>query len=213
MSPRQIRVLLVDDHASIRRGLRGLIDAKPRYTIVGEASNGMEALEIARDTNPDIVILDYWLSRQDGLALTRRLKEEFPRLEIVLFTLFDLESMVLEALEAGIRGMVLKSEREEHLLAAMDAVSLRRQYLSPALAEVCHYSGSGNGHGTSGLTKREREVVQLIAEGHIQKRIGQQLGISVKTVETHRTKALNKLGLSTTADLVRYAARNGLIVP
>ncbi|KRA84274.1 response regulator [Altererythrobacter sp. Root672] len=205
-----IRVVIVDDHDMVRRGLRGLIESRLRYEVVGEASDGREALTVVGDALPDIVVLDYSLPLQDGLSVARKLKELHPRVEIVMFTLFEQERVVTEAIEIGVLGFVLKSEDERFMLEALEFVALGRQYFTPTLAkarkETPHISSA-----SIGLSAREQEIVQLIAEGLVQKNIAYKLGISIKTVETHRTNALNKLGLATTADLVRYAMRNNLV--
>jgi DNA-binding NarL/FixJ family response regulator len=202
--------VIVDDHDMVRRGLRGLIESRLRYAVIGEASDGREALTVVGEAQPDIVILDYSLPFQDGLSVARTLKELYPRVEIVMFTLFEQERVVSEAIEIGVLGFVLKSEDEKFMLEALESVALGRQYFTPTLAkarkESRHIATS-----SIGLSAREQEIVQLIAEGLVQKNIAYKLGISIKTVETHRTNALNKLGLATTADLVRYALRNNLV--
>lgn len=205
-----VRVVIVDDHDMVRRGLRGLIESRLRYQVVGEASDGREAIAVVGDARPDIVILDFSLPLMDGLAVARKLKELHPRVEIVMFTLFEQDRVVTEAIEIGVLGFVLKSEDEKYMLEALEFAALGRQYFTPTLAKVrSEYSKAAT--APVGLSTREQEIVQLIAEGLVHKNIAYKLGISIKTVETHRTNALNKLGLATTADLVRYALRNNLV--
>lgn len=215
MSSPNRRVIIVDDHDAIRRGIRQLLDSKPYYQVVGEAANGREGLELARETQPDIAILDYSLPELNGLDLSHALKREVPRVEILLYTMHDREEIVIEVLRAGVRGFVLKSDAEKHLLAALDALSIRRSYFSGAISDTLldQFLDSKPHPLASSLTHREREVVQQVAEGRINKEIAARLLISIKTVETHRASAMRKLKLRTTADLVRYAVRNQLIQP
>lgn len=209
------RIIIVDDHDAVRRGVRQLLESKPYYQVVGEASNGRAGLELARETHPDIAILDYSVPELNGLDLSHALKKEFPRIEILLYTMHDREEIVIEVLRAGVRGFVLKSDAEKHLIAALDALSIRRTYFSGAISDTLldQFLDSKPHPLTSSLTHREREVVQHVAEGRINKEIAGRLNISVKTVETHRATAMRKLKLRTTADLVRYAVRNQLIQP
>lgn len=208
-------VMIVDDHDAVRRGVRSVVETAACYRVVGEASNGRQALELARETQPDIAIIDYSLPELNGLDLAHGLKKIAPRTEILLFTMHDREELVMDVLRAGVRGFVLKSDAEKHLLAALDALSLRRPYFSSAVSETLleRFLVTKPEASASALTHREREVVQLIAEGRINKEIAHTLEISVKTVETHRASAMHKLKLRTTADLVRYAVRNGIVQP
>lgn len=207
------RIMIVDDHDAIRRGVRALIETRATYQVVAEASDGREAIVAARESAPDIAVLDYSLPELNGLDLTLSLRHEFPRMEILIYTMHDREDMIMEVLRAGARGFVLKSDTERHLLAALDALSIHRPYFSGAVSETLldqFLKTAPHIAGTT-LTHREREVVQMIAEGRINKEIAQLLSISVKTVETHRATAMHKLKLRTTADLVRYAVRNAII--
>ena len=209
------RIIIVDDHDAVRRGVRQLLETKPYYQVVGEAANGRAGLELARETRPDIAILDYSIPELNGLDLAHALKKELPRIEILLYTMHDREEIVIEVLRAGVRGFVLKSDAEKHLIAALDALSIRRPYFSGAISDTLleQFLDSKPHPLASSLTHREREVVQQVAEGRINKEIAGRLNISVKTVETHRATAMRKLKLRTTADLVRYAVRNQLIQP
>ena len=205
--------MIVDDHDAVRRGVRALVESKPNYTVVAEASDGREALQLAQETNPDIAILDYSIPELNGLDLAHKLMRLVPRIEILLYTMHDREDVIAEVLRAGVRGFVLKSDTEKHLLAALDALSIHRPYFSGAISETLldKFLASKPQANASSLTHREREIVQLIAEGRINKEIARLLIISVKTVETHRASAMHKLKLRTTADLVRYAIRNSII--
>ncbi|WP_328282508.1 response regulator transcription factor [Sphingomonas cremea] len=205
--------MIVDDHGAVRRGVRQLVESKPYYQVVGEAADGRAALAIAQETNPDITILDYSLPELNGLDLAHLLKRTFPRMEILLYTMHDREEIIMDVLRAGVRGFVLKSDTEPHLIAALDALSIHRPYFSNAISETLleKFLETKPQPCASSLTHREREVVQQIAEGRINKEIAEILGISVKTVETHRASAMHKLKLRTTADLVRYAIRNNIV--
>ena len=207
------RILIVDDHSAVRRGVRQLVESKPNYQVVGEAADGRAALELAQETNPDITILDYSLPELNGLDLAHLLKRTYPRMEILLYTMHDREEIIMDVLRAGVRGFVLKSDTEPHLIAALDALSIHRPYFSNAVSETLleKFLETKPQPCASSLTHREREVVQQIAEGRINKEIAQILSISVKTVETHRASAMHKLKLRTTADLVRYAIRNNIV--
>lgn len=206
------RVMIVDDHDAVRRGVRQLVETKPYYQVVGEASDGRSALDVAREATPDIIILDYSLPEMNGLDLAHLLRREFPRLEILLYTMHDREEIIIDVLRAGVRAFVLKSDTERHLIAALDALSIHRPYFSGAISEtLLERFLESKPQGSSSLTHREREVVQQIAEGRINKEVAEVLSISIKTVETHRASAMHKLKLRTTADLVRYAIRNNII--
>jgi DNA-binding NarL/FixJ family response regulator len=207
------RILIADGHDVIRRGVRTLIESQANLEIVGEAATGVEALSAARESSPDIAIIDHGLPEMNALDLTLSLKREIPRIEILIYTMHDNEELVMAMLRAGARGFVLKSDSGRHLLAAIDALSIHRPYFSAAISETIldQFLRSKPSSPTFGLTHREREVVQLIAEGKINKEIGEALNISVKTVETHRAAAMHKLKLRTTAELVRYAVRNNII--
>lgn len=207
------RILIADDHDIIRRGVRALLETRSDVEVVAEASTGRAALAAARETMPDIAIIDYSLPELNGHDLTVAMKRELPWTEILIYTMYDRESMILGVLRAGARGFILKSETEEHLSAAINALSIHRPYFSGGISETLldQFMRTKPETSLSALTRREREVVQLIAEGRINKEIAQLLGISIKTVETHRATAMHKLKLRTTAELVRYAVRNSII--
>ncbi|XHS01695.1 DNA-binding response regulator [Sphingomonas sp. DBB INV C78] len=199
----------------MRRGVCRMIEERPDWHIVGEAASGQEAIKLARETTPDIAVLDYSLPLMNGIELGRRLKRELPHIEILIYTMHDREDTIAEAMHAGIRGYVLKHEPAQHLLAAIHALSARKPYFSSVVSQsllervLRHDQAMSPSH----LTPREREVVQLIAEGRINKDIAGLLGISAKTVETHRSMAMSKLELRSTAELVRYAMRHNLVEP
>ncbi len=210
------RIVLADDHEAIRVGVRIVLSAHPDWRIVGEASDGREALEIIRSVRPDIAILDYSLPMMNGLELTRAIKKELPRTDILIFTMHDREDVLADLLIAGARGYLLKSDPSKHLIAAVEALSLRRPYFSGNVSQTLldrFVEMAARETSATALTPREREIVQLIAEGRLNKEIAAILGLSIKTVETHRAAAMHKLDLNSTADLVRYAVRNNIIEP
>jgi DNA-binding NarL/FixJ family response regulator len=207
------RILIADDHDVIRRGVRALLETRADLQVCAEAANGRDALAAAREHRPDIAILDYSLPEMNGYDLTVALKREIPRLEILIYTMYDRESLILDVLRAGARGFILKSETEDHLFAAINALALHRPYFSGGVSETLldQFLRTKSDTALSALTRREREIVQLIAEGKINKEVARLLDISVKTVETHRATAMHKLKLRSTAELVRYAVRNSIV--
>jgi DNA-binding NarL/FixJ family response regulator len=211
------RILIADDHEAICRGVRTLLENREGWQIVAVATDGRDALRLARETQPDIAVLDYSLPLMNGLELTRAIKRELPRTEVLVYTMHDKESIVTEVLRAGARGYVLKSDEISHLVAGVEALTKGKPYFSPTISETVldYYIDRhlGTTKGTTVLTSREREVVQLISEGLINKQIAYTLDISIKTVETHRAAAMHKLKLNTTAELVLYAVRNNIVMP
>ena len=210
------RILIADDHDAMRQGVRSFLDARPEWRVVAEAADGHTALELALQMRPDIAILDYSLPLMNGLDLTRVLKRELPEIEILIYTMHDRDDILVDVLHAGARGYVLKSDPGAHLIAAVDALATHKPYFSSAISETLldHFLQRDDAASdTAVLTPREREVVQLIAEGKINKEIARLLSISVKTVETHRAATMHKLKLKTAAELVRYAVRNSIVQP
>jgi DNA-binding NarL/FixJ family response regulator len=207
------RIIIVDDHEAIRRGVRQLLETTPYYQVVGEASDGRLGLDLAKELQPDIAIIDYSLPALNGIDLAHALKRELPELRILLYTMHDREEIIVSALRNGVRGLLLKSDPVNELIHALDALSLRRPYFSSSISETLlgQFLGSKTQPSASTLTHREREVVQQVAEGRLNKQIAGRLNISVKTVETHRASAMRKLKLKSAADLVRYAVRNQLV--
>jgi DNA-binding NarL/FixJ family response regulator len=213
---RPTRILIADDHEAIRQGVRALLESREGWQIVAEAAHGHDALRLARETQPDITVLDYSLPRMNGLELTRTIRHDLPRTEIVIYTMHDQETVVTDVLRAGARAYVLKSDPASHLLSAVEALIRHKPYFSSVISETMlgYFIDQCQGdRSTSGLTSREREVVQLIAEGKINKQVAYMLDISVKTVETHRAAVMHKLKINTTAELVRYAVRNNIVQP
>lgn len=214
-----LRLLLVDDHALIREGLRAVLEAGGEMKVVGEGASGLEAIEAFRRLRPDVAVLDVGMPGIDGLAACRRIRAEHPDARILILTVHAEEQFFFEALRAGAGGYVLKRTTAEDLRRAIRTVAQGRTWLSPELAgslveDFVSRARGGEGDQMLGaLSAREREVLKLVAEGHTNARIAEQLSISAKTVQTHRAHAMEKLGLHERTGLVRYAIRTGLIEP
>ena len=207
------RVLLADDHVLVRDGIKITLEAHG-LTIVGEASEGREAVKMVRDLKPDVAVFDVSMPGLNGVDAARIALKETPGLKVVLLTVHTENEYVDEALKVGVSGYVLKKQATADLVRAIEEVSLGNIYLSPGISRaVMEAFRSGKHLASRTLSAREREVLQLIAEGKTTKEIGGVLGISVKTAETHRSRVMDKLEIRDTAGLVRYAIRTGLISP
>jgi DNA-binding NarL/FixJ family response regulator len=207
------RVMLVDDHDLIRRGIRSLLETTPEWTICGEAGNAAEALQIAAQAKPDILVVDISMPRVSGLDLILQIRKILPKVEILVLTMHDSERMVAQALRAGARGYLLKSDDSGRLIEAVSALCRHNTYFSASVSDTLLHTYL-NGRATDEqerLTPRERQIVKLVAEGNSNKRIAIVLNVSIKTVETHRSAAMRKIGASSSADLALYAARNELV--
>jgi DNA-binding NarL/FixJ family response regulator len=207
------RILVADDHEVVRSGLRTILEKQPGFEVVGEAANGQEAVEAAIALKPDVVILDYIMPVQNGVDATRAIRARSPRTEILIFTMHDSEAIVEDVLSAGARGYLLKADANNHLIAAVQALGRHEAYISGKISAnlLDALLTRRQAKKRDVLTPRERAVVQLIAEGNTNKDACARLGVSLKTIESHRAAAMRKLGLHTTADLVRYALRNRMI--
>ena len=208
-----LRILIADDHEIVRKGVRDVIEGHPGWEVCAEAADGQEALDLAIQEKPDIAILDVSLPLLNGVALTRRLRQERPGTRVLLFTMHDDDETVSGGLAAGARGYLLKTDSEQHLEAAIAALSSNRPYFSSVVSELL-LNAAMNDRKRSRLesfTIRELEVAQLIAEGNSNKQIARLLGISIKTVESHRSAAMRKAGVRTAAEFVRFAIKHNLI--
>lgn len=208
----KIRILLADDHAVVRRGFRMILDAQSDMEVVGEVSNGREAVEAATAIQPDIVVMDVTMPELNGIEATRRIADAAPRIRVLALSMHKDSVYVREILRAGARGYLLKDSGEGDLLAAVRAVAKGEGFLSPAVSGAV--LNDYRKHVTNPidlLTSREREVLQLIAEGKTNKDIAAALKLSVYTVEAHRGRIMEKLNLHSTGELVRFAVRNGVI--
>ncbi len=216
-SPRiSTRILLADDHEIIREGLRSVLETRKDWEIVGEATNGREAVKKVEELKPDVVVMDISMPELNGLEAVRQIVKQVPRTEVLVLTMHDSEDLVRGVLDAGARGYLLKSDASRQLISAIEALRLHKPYLTPRVNEVVlrGYLGEEPLKGeTSGgkLTPREREIVQLLAEGLSSKEVAGTLHISVKTAETHRTNIMRKLDIHSVSELVRYAVRNHII--
>jgi DNA-binding NarL/FixJ family response regulator len=207
------RILIADDHEVVRSGLRAVIETRADWVVSGEAIDGKGAVALALEMRPDVAILDYSMPVINGLEVSRRFKSLRLRTEVLILTMHESEEILTEVLLAGVRGFLLKSDARSHLIAAVEALLEHRPYFtSVVLDKLLHdYQLSKKDKSQALLSSRERNVVQLIAEGHTNRSVGEILNVSVKTVETHRASAMRKLGISSTAELVRYAIRAKLI--
>ncbi|MFC8248010.1 response regulator [Streptomyces chartreusis] len=217
-APTPIRILLADDHALVRRGVRLILDREPDLQVVAEAGDGAEAVEEARKQDIDLAILDIAMPRMTGLQATRELSALKPDLRILMLTMHDNEQYLFQALKAGACGYVLKSVADRDLVAACRAAMRNEPFLYPGAvtALIRNYLDrvrNGEEDADRLLTPREEEVLKLVAEGHSSKEIAELLFISVKTVHRHRANLLHKLGLRDRLELTRYAIRSGLIEP
>ncbi len=207
------QVLIADDHPLIRQGLRTLLE-QHGFTVVAEASDGREATQLAQELEPDVAVLDLAMPLLNGLDAAREITRTSRRTKTILVTVHTADQYVLAALQAGVRGYVLKSQATAELVQAIQEVMRGGRYLSPGISEaVVQAYLAKTDLPADPLTPREREVLQLIAEGKRTKDIAGLLGVSVKTVESHRTRLMEKLDIRQTAGLVRYAIRRGLIQP
>ncbi len=215
---RKIRILIADDHDIVRRGMRPLIESEWGWEICGEARDGREALAMAENLKPDVVVIDVAMPELNGVDVTRQIKRAMPDVEVLAFTGSESEVLVHQLFAAGARGCVLKSDAGEHLVPAIKALIQHQPYLGSRVSQIVFASylkGGVDGEETApgGLSPREREVVQLLAEGKSNKEAATMLGTSVKTVETQRAAIMRKLGFSAFSELVRYAVRNQIVQP
>jgi DNA-binding NarL/FixJ family response regulator len=208
----KIRILLADDHAVVRQGFSALLRVQPDMEVVGEAANGREAIERAKELQPDVVVMDVAMPELNGIEATRRLQDEAPRSRVLALSMHKDSVYVREILRAGARGYLLKDAIDTDLIAAVRAVARGDGYISPAVSDAV--LSDYRKHVTNPidlLSSREREVLQMIAEGLVNKEIATRLNLSVYTVEAHRGRIMEKLNLHSTSELVRFALRNGLI--
>lgn len=210
-----LSILLADDHVLVRQGLRLVLESEADLRVAGEAADGLEALERARELNPDIVVLDVMLPALNGLEVVRRLGEERPDVKTVMLSMHTNEAYVCEALRNGALGYVLKSSAAADLVRAVRRAARGCRYLSPPLSEIgleqyLERERSGAADPYESLTDRERQVLQLAAEGLTSTEIGERLGISPRTAESHRSSLMQKLRLRNRAELVRWAIRRGI---
>jgi DNA-binding NarL/FixJ family response regulator len=209
------RILIADDHEVVRAGLRSVLEVHSGWQVVAEAGDGKDAIAKALDTKPDVAIIDYSLPLMNGLEVTRRIRAAVPQTEVLIFTMHDSETLIGELLQAGARAFLLKSDANQYLLTAVESLTEHKPFFigkaSEKLLET--FLSAQEQDAPALLTPRERVVVQLIAEGHSNKKMGEILDVSVKTIESHRATAMRKLNVTSTAALVRYAIRNNIVEP
>jgi two-component system response regulator NreC len=212
----KIRVLVADDHTMVRKGLCSLLEAKPDIEVVGEAEDGREAVEKVEALLPDVVLMDITMPRLNGLEATRQIKRLFPKVKIVALTMYTNEEYIQQFLQAGASGYVVKQAAPAELISAIQAVYRGDSFLSPLISktvidEYLKRTEPAASAEQAKLTDREREVLQLIAEGCSNRDIAQKLQISIKTAGVHRTNLMEKIGIHNVTDLVKYALRKGII--
>jgi DNA-binding NarL/FixJ family response regulator len=215
----KLRILLADDHEIVRRGLCSLLQKHEGWEVCGEASDGREAISMAQELKPDVVIVDIGMPHLNGLDTTRQLLQLDPDFKVIVLTITDSDQVIREALNAGARGFVLKSDAARDLVAAVEALQGKRMFFTSRVNDLVLAGFLEKGHAISRneapnlpiLTAREREVTQLLAEGKSSKEVASLLGLSTKTVETHRSNIMRKLSLHSIRDLVVYAIKNNII--
>lgn len=210
-----LRILVADDHEVARKGIRALLEDHPGWEVCAEARDGREAVELAGKLKPDVLLLDVGMPNLNGLDAARQILAIMPEARILILTIHDSEQVVRETLAAGARGFLLKSDAGRDLMAAVEAMQHRRTFFTPKVAQMMldGYLRPQESEGSEKcvLTPREREVIQLVAEGKTTKEVATALSLSVKTAETHRTNLMRKLNLHSIADLTLYAVRNGIV--
>lgn len=214
------KILVADDHEIVRRGLRALLESQAEWQVSAEATTGRDAVEKALQLRPDVVVMDISMPEMNGLEATREILKSAPKTEVLILTMHESEQVVREVLEAGARGYVLKSDAGRSLVAAVESLRNHRPFFTSRVSEMVlegYLKGqtrpSDQDTPRGRLTPRERQIVQLLAEGKSNKEIGNALGISVKTAEAHRSNIMRKLDLHSISDLVRYAIRNKIVNP
>jgi DNA-binding NarL/FixJ family response regulator len=212
-----VRILLADDHIVMRNGLRLLLERQPHLQVVGEAADGRQAVALSETANPDVVVMDIAMPNLNGIEATRQIVNRSPRTAIAILSMHSDESYVIRALKAGARGYLLKDSAEADLLAAVRALTEGKSFFSPAISKILveDYMRQLESRGVEDtydlLTNREREILQLLAEGRTNKEVANMLNLSLYTVETHRTHILQKLNLHSVPELILYAVRKGII--
>lgn len=209
---KNLRILIADDHALVRQGLRSVLEAQTGWSVCGEAQDGREAVKLALKLRPDICLLDVTMPELNGLDATRQICRSLPGTPILILTMHDSDELCAEAVQAGASGCVLKSDSPRQLLGAIEAVAAGGKYFTrPTGPPMAGGQRAGGNHAAPRLSAREREIVQLLAEGHTSKEIAARLGIAFKTVDAHRTNIMRRLNIHALAELVRYAVRERIV--
>jgi DNA-binding NarL/FixJ family response regulator len=214
-----LRILVVDDHAVVRRGVRSLLESHEDCEVCGEATTGRDAVDQSRQLRPDVVVMDLSLPELNGLDATRQILKDGPGIEVLVLTMHHSEDLARDVLRAGARGYIMKSDSDENLITAVDTLRRHKPFLTSTVTGfvlddfVRRRDGTQADVSPVDVTSREREIIQLVAEGRSNKEAAATLGISVKTIEAHRANIMRKLQLRTVSDLVRYAIRNKIVQP
>lgn len=215
---KSVRILIADDHDIVREGLRRLLQPNPHWTICDEAATGREAVEKALMHQPHVVVMDFSMPELNGLEATRQIRKAVPHAEVLILTMHDSEQLAREILTAGARGFVLKTHAKNQLVPAVTALAQHKPYFDSGVSALLLHSflnpesqREATSSATGRLTPREREILQLIAEGRTSKEVASRLALSVKTVEAHRSNIMNKLDLHSASQLVLYAVRNKIV--
>jgi DNA-binding NarL/FixJ family response regulator len=217
---KNLKILLADDHDLVRRGLRALLVTRPGWEVCGEARTGREAVEFVEQQRPDIVIMDISMPDLNGVDAARKIKKISPQTEVLILSVHYSDQLIRDVVEAGVRGYIIKSDSDRELVVAVEALANHRPFFTSRATEILLSGFAGNAphteppeHIRERLTAREREIVQLLAEGKSSKEVAVALNISVKTAETHRANIMRKLELHSVSEIVRYAVRNQMIEP
>ena len=215
---KKLRILIADDHGLVRRGARAILNSRQGWSVVGEATNGREAVQKALELKPDVAVIDISMPELDGVEATRQLREAVPDTKVLVLSMHESDQMIQRALDAGAQGYILKSDLTECLVKAVKDVSDGKRFLTPKVSEIVlegflKTTGPDQPGERAGAktTPRELEIIRLLAEGKSNREIAAQLGITVRTTETHRAKIMHKLGLHSLADLIHYALGHGIV--
>src|ERR1700688_2349845 len=217
MEDTPIRILLADDHNILRDGMRLLLERQAGFSVVGEAADGREVVQLVQEQSPDVVVMDIAMPNMNGIEATRRIVERSPAMSVVILSMHYDESYVIRSLKAGARAYLLKDALKSELIAAIHAVTEGRSFFSPKISRILQedyvqaLGRKGSDDSYELLTDREREILQLVAEGKTNKEIANTLGLSLYTVDTHRTHILQKLNLHSVPEVILYAVRKGII--
>lgn len=213
-----LQILIADDHELVRKGLRTVLENQPGWKVTGEAVNGRQAVELAKQLGPDVIVLDVTMPELNGLEATRQILKANPKAEVLILTMHESEKLVSEVLAAGAHGYILKADTSRLLVSAIELLAQHQPFFTGKISEVVlsgYLNPETTRKGAAGpvqrLTSREREIVQLLAEGKTNKEVAVALSVNVKTVDAHRANVMHKLDLHSVTDLVRYAIRNHII--